>query len=256
MKKVFLPLLVLILLVSVALSQEKPWAEWTKAEAEKILDHSAWGQTQIDTDVSEMLYSPTASPAAGGNAASSRSEALRGATDRQQINSSRIAQGATNQAIAVNYHIRLLSAKPVRQAFMRVIELTQTKRDEELLQGLRAFVQRDFKDFIVVAVTVDASDGRFSAPVLQQFSASTVGTLKNKTYLERKDGKRVFLMNYSAPIADGLGAKFIFPRIVDEKTFLTADSGYFRFYSEVNNQIKLNVTFKMADLMYNGRLEF
>jgi hypothetical protein len=256
MKKVFLPLLVLILLVSVALSQEKPWAEWTKAEAEKILNHSAWGQTQIDTDVSEMTYSPTASPAGGGNAAGSRSEAMRGATDRQQINSSRIAQGATNQAIAVNYHIRLLSAKPVRQAFMRVIELTQVKPDEELLQGLRAFVQRDFKDFIVIAVTVDATDTRFSAPVLQQFAAAGAGTLKNNTYLERKDGKRVFLMNYSAPIADGLGAKFIFPRIVDEKTFLTADSGYFRFYSEVNKQIKLNVTFKMSDLMYNGQLEF
>jgi hypothetical protein len=256
MKRTLLPLLLIVFLVTAAVSQEKPWAEWTKAEADKMLNHSAWGQTQIDTDVSEMTYSPTSSPTSGGSAASSRSEAMRGSTDRQQVNSSRIAQGATNQAIAVNYHIRLLSAKPVRQAFMRVIELTQVKRDEELLQGLRSFVDRDFKDFIVVAVSVDATDARFSAPVVQQFAAAATGTLKNKTYLERKDGKRSFLMNYSAPIADGLGAKFIFPRIVDEKTFLTADSGYFRFYSEVNNQIKLNVTFKMSDLMYNGKLEY
>jgi hypothetical protein len=256
MKKLFLTVTTLILLVSVVVSQEKPWAGWTKAEAEKILNHSAWGQTQTDTDVSEMMYSPTASPAGGGNPANGRSEATRGTTDRQQINSSRISQGATNQAVAVNYHVRLLSAKPVRQAFMRVIELTQAKRDEELLQGLRAFVERDFKDFIVVAVTVDATDPRYSAPVMQQLSSAAAGTLKNKTYLERKDGKRVFLMNYSPPIADGLGAKFIFPRIVDEKTFLTADSGYFRFYSEVNNQIKLNVIFKMSDLMYDGHLEY
>lgn len=256
MKKLFFIAVTLTLLVSVALSNEKPWAEWSRAEAEKILNHSAWGQTQTDTDTSEMLYSPTASPTGGGSAASSRSEAIRGATDRQSINSSRIAQGATNQAVAVNYHIRLLSAKPVRQAFMRMIELTQPKRDEELLQGLRAFVQRDFSDFIVVAVTIDATDARFSAPVLATFSTATIGTLKNKTYLERKDGKRVFLMDYRPPISDGLGAKFIFPRIVDEKKFLKADSGTFRFYSEVTAQIKLNVTYKMADLMYNGQLEY
>jgi len=45
MKKLFLSLLSTILLVSVAASQEKPWAEWTKPEADKILNHSAWGQT-------------------------------------------------------------------------------------------------------------------------------------------------------------------------------------------------------------------
>jgi len=256
MKKLFLPLTAMTLVVSVAASQEKPWAQWSKAEAEKILNRSAWAQTQTDTDTSEMLYSPTSSSGSGGNPAGGRSEAIRGATDRQSVNSSRVTQGATNQAIAVNYHIRLLSAKPVRQAFMRVIELTQKTPDEELLSGLRSFVQRDFNDFIVVAVTFDSGDARFSGPVLQAFSSATVGTLKNQTYLERKDGKRVFLMNYHAPINDGLGAKFIFPRLVDQQKFLTLDSGSFRFFGEVNPDIKLNVTFKMAEMMYNGQLEY
>jgi hypothetical protein len=66
----------------------------------------------------------------------------------------------------------------------------------------------------------------------------------------------VFLKEYHAPINDGLGAKFIFPRIVDEKKFITADSGMFRFYSEVTNQLKLNVSFKTSELMYNGQLEY
>src|SRR5215211_3446622 len=238
---------------SLAFAQEKPWSEWTRAEAEKILNHSAWGQTQTETDTTEMVYTPTTQGASTG---STRSENVRGLTDRKAINNSRVTQGATNQAISVNYHVRLLSATPVRQAFMRVMELTQKNLDRETLHGLKSFVERDFSEYIVVAVTFDSTDGRFSGPALQAFASATLGTLKNKTYLERKDGKRLFLMDYRTPINDGLGAKFIFPRVVDERNFLNAESGSFRFYSEVSNQIKLNVTFRMSELMYNGQLEY
>ena len=253
MKKLFLPLVTLLLVVSIAASQQKPWNEWTKAEADKILNHSAWGQTQTETDTTEMVYTPTTQ---GGNSTSTRSEAIRGTTDRQSINNNRASQGATNQPISVNYHVRLMSARPVRQAIMRVIELGETKPDPQLLKGLRSFVDRDFSEYIVVAVAFDSTDGRYSGPVLQAFSSATVGTLKNRTYLERRDGKRLFLMDYQNPINDGLGAKFIFPRVVDERNFLSAESGSVRFYSEVNNQIKLNVTFKLADMMYEGQLEY
>lgn len=236
MKKLFLTMLTTILLVSIGVSQQKPWAEWTKEEAEKILNHSAWGHTQVETDTSEMVYRPTTQ---GGG-----------------LSSSRVTQGANNQAISVNYHVRLLSAKPIRQAFMRHFELTQKNPNPELLKGLRMFVDRDFSDYIAIAVTYDSTDGRYSGPALQAFASSTAGTLKNKTYLERKDGKRLYLMEYHPPINDGLGAKFVFPRLVDEQKFLTADSGTVRFFSEVSSQIKLNVTFKLAEMMYNGELEY
>ena len=243
----------LLIVVAVLVFQEKPWSEWTKAEAEKILNDSAWGHVQTETDTSEMVYTPTTQ---SGNIASTRSETIRGATERQSVNNSRAAQGATNQAVSVNYYVRLLSARPVRQAFMRVITLAQKTPDRELLKGLQSFVDRDFSEYIVVAVSFDSTDGRYSGPVLQSFASATLGTLKNKTYLERKDGKRLFLTDYQAPINDGLGAKFIFPRMVDERNFLNAESGSVRFISEVGNQIKLNVTFKMSDMMYQGRLEY
>jgi len=253
MKKMIFALLLTVLLLGAGSAQEKPWTEWTKAEAEKILNNSGWGHIQTDTDTSEMMYSPTSQ---GGGGTSTRSNVMGTTTDRQSVNNSRVAQGAKNQAISVNYRVRLLSARPVRQAFMRVIELTQKTPDKELLDGLQSFVQRDFSDFIVVAVAFDSTDGRFSGPALQAFASGALATLKTNTYLERKDGKRIFLLNYHAPINDGLGAKFIFPRIVDEKKFLNADSGSVRFYSEVTNQIKLNVSFKVSDMMYNGQLEY
>lgn len=242
-------LVVILILVCLAAPQEKPWTEWTKAEADKILNHSPWGQTQTETDTSEMVYSPTTQ---GGGLPSARSTT----TDRQAVNNNRISQGANNQAISVNYYIRLLSAKPVRQAVMRVVELTQKTPDPQLLRGLSSFVERDFSDYIVVSVAFDSTDGRYSGPALQAFSSATLGTLKNNTYLERKDGKRLYLMEYHTPIADGLGAKFIFPRLADETLFLKPDSGSVRFFSEVNRQLKLNVTFKLSEMMYDGRLEY
>ena len=245
---------ILLLCVSISVSQTKPWAEWTRVEAEQVLNNSAWGQTQTETDTSEMVYTPTT--AGGTPSGSTRSENIRGLTDRQSVNNSRVAQGATNQPISVNYHVRLLSARPVRLAFMRFMELTQKNLDPEIHKGLRMFAERDFSEYIVVAVTFDSTDGRFSGPALQAFSAATAGTLKNKTYLERKDGKRLFLMEYRSPINDGLGAKFIFPRLVDEVNFLNAESGTVRFFSEVSNQIKLNVTFRLSEMKYDGQLEY
>ena len=81
-------------------------------------------------------------------------------------------------------------------------------------------------------------------------------TLKNNTYLERNDGKRIFLLDYRAPVEDGIGARFVFPRIVDGRAFLNGESGDVRLYAEVGANVKLNLRFKVADMVYQGKLEY
>jgi hypothetical protein len=251
MKRLLSVLLLPALIVSAGFAQEKDWQKWSKADAEKILNNSGWSQIQSETDTTEMTYSPTSS----GRSSIGTTNNARRTTDQQSINNNRADRGATNQPVSVNYHVRLLSAKPVRQAFMRSISIEQ-KTDPEVLEGMKAFVARDFKDFIVVAVTFDSPDSRFSGPALQAFATVRVGTLKNVTYLERKDGKRIQPIAYYPPINDGLGAKFVVPRNVDEQPFISLSSGNFRFYCELTSQIKLNVTYKISDLTYNGVLEY
>jgi hypothetical protein len=241
-----------VLLVSFATVIGQREKQWSKDEAQKILYQSPWSQTQVDTDVSELFYSPTRA----GTASIARTGVTRSTNEQQSINNDRADRGATNQAVFVNYRVRLLSARPVRQAFKRVIEMTQNTENPELREGLEAFVKRDFSRFIVIAITFDSLDSRFSGPVLQAFNSAGLMTFRNKAYLERKDGKRVFVMEYHAPINDGLGAKFVFPRSVDERSFIEPDSGSFRFYCELNSQIKINVSFKVRDLLYEGRLEY
>jgi len=145
---------------------------------------------------------------------------------------------------------------PVRQAFARMIFLSQPKVDNQLLTQLQAFVNRDFSPFIVIAVEVESSDSRFSGPIKQILNSTTAGVLKNKAYIERPDGKRLFLIDYKPPIEDGLGAKFIFPRQVNGEPFLTADSETVRFVAEFNESFKLNMRFKLADMVYQGKLEY
>ena len=235
MRKFAILLCCLSTLIGVGSAQKKfkPWTEWSEKDCKKILEDSPWSQTQTETDTSEMFFSPTTQSGAGSSPA-------------------RNERGALNQATNINYRIRFLSAKPVRQALAKAIAAKQP----ELADSLKTFVDRDFSEHIVVAVTFDATDQRFSGPAMQVFNSVNTGLIKNNTYLEVKGGRRLFLQQYQPPTKDGLGAKFVFPRIFEEKVFITPESGDLRFYSELSNNLKLNMRFKVSDMMYEGKLEY
>jgi len=233
MKKLAITLVFVFAFVIVTGAQKKtkPWDEWNEKEVQKMLNESPWGQTQAETNTSEMFYSPTS---------------------QTVPNASRSAEGAYNQATNLNFRIRLLSAKPIRQAFARGVAM----KNPQLMDKLRAFADQKSDQWIVVAVDYDSTDQRSSGKAMQTFNSAVTSALKNNTYLETKDGKRVFLHEYMAPIKDGMGAKFVFPRTIDEKPFVNSESGYLRFYSEMGSNIKLNMRFKIADMMYDGNLEY
>jgi hypothetical protein len=245
--------IILFALPIIGLAQKKnySWMELPKKDAERMLANSPWSQTQIDTDVSEQFYSPTRPGTSLG-----QSSASRGSTSSQQsINNNRSERGALNEAVSVSYRISFLSSRPVRQALAKMILSAETEPSDQLIKSLQAFVERDFSPYIAIAVVVSSSDGRLSGPVMQEINSATTGTLKNKAFLERQDGKRLFLQEYHPPILDNLGAKFIFPRVVDGEPFLNNSSGTVRFYAEFAD-FKLNMRFKVADMIYDQKLEY
>lgn len=240
MKKGVSWVVVLLLITAVAIGQKKAqsWREWSKKDAEKVLNNSAWGQLQVDTDLSEMFYTPTTDSRRAPNA------------------NSRLEQGATNQETSVTYGIRFFSARPVRQAFIRMIQLQQKNLEADVIERMNSFAELPSAGSIIIAVTIEGTDKRSLGKVMQIVSSAATGTLKNTTYLERNDGKRVFLDEYVPPGKDGFGARFIFPRMVDERLFLTPETHDVRFYSEFGTAIKLNMRFKIADMMVDGKLEY
>lgn len=247
-------LLLVILSSSVVIPQWRPgpWVEMPRRNAEKLVSDSPWAQTQVDTDVSEMFFSPTRA----GTASSGRSTAASPPGSQSSINNKRADRGAVNQAVEIRYRICFLSARPVREAFAKLVLLSQRNPDNDLRQRLQSFVKRDFSSYIVIAVTIDSNDNRFLGPVMQQVNSATTGTLKNKVYLERPDGKRLFLSDYHAPVADGLGAKFIFPRRMNGENFLDIKSHSVRFVAEFSDNVKLNMRFKVSEMVYDQKLEY
>jgi hypothetical protein len=247
----FLAALALLLTLITAAAQEKgkAWSEWSKKDAEKMLNDSPWGQTQTDTDVSQMFYSPTNDPRLTGVRSTSTTD-------------SRISEGATNQAVNVKFHVRFFSARPIRQALVRMMELQQ-KPSPEVAAKLTSFAEMQSPDSVIVTVVFESNDQRFSGAAMQAFNSSTTGTLKNSAYLERNDGKRLFLEEYVPPGKDGFGARFIFLRELDGQPFVTADTKEIRFYAEFPkaksadaNGMKIDRRFKIAEMMYQGQVEY
>jgi len=241
---------VLILLVlaviagdtAIGQKQSKSWKEWSKTDADKILTDSPWSHPQVDTDLSEMFFQPTTDGRTSGGRAPNAN--------------SRLEQGATNQATSVTYGIRFFSARPVRQAFMRIIQLQRKDLEPDVIARMNNFAELSANDSIIIAVTVEGTDKRSLGKVMQIIESAATGTLKNTTYLERNDGKRLFLQEYVPPGKDGFGARFIFQRMVDERPFLTTDFNDVRFVSEFGTAVKLNMRFKVSDMMVDGKLEY
>jgi len=248
MTKRFSVVLMLLVLAAVAVEtvtgqkQPKSWKEWSKKDAEKMLSDSPWAHLQVDTDLSEMFYQPTTDARTSGGRAPNAN--------------SRLEQGATNQETKLTFGIRFFSARPVRQAFIRMIQLQKKDLEPDVVDRMNKYAELPSADSIIIAVTIEGTDKRSLGKAMQVIESAATGTLKNTTYLERNDGKRVFLEEYLPPGKDGFGARFIFPRIVDERPFLSTDFNDVRFVSEFGTSIKLNMRFKVSDMMLDGKLEY
>ena len=246
MKTLVLIYLVVVCACGTCFAQKtKPWTEWSERDAEKILNDSAWGQTQTEET----------SPQASQTSAVSSTTAARERTVRDAGAAASSAQSGESKApTTVHYRVRLLTAKPIRAAFVRMIELQGASA--ERVAELRPFVDRDFGDYIVVTLSLDGNDRKLMMPVQQALTSGDAAILKETTFLERKDGTRVPLSQYRPPGQDGLGAKFVFPRTVDGKPFIDAGSGEVRFGTELAKGVKIVRRFKISEMMYDGKLEF
>lgn len=247
MKKfVFSCSLLITLAFTVSAQKTKPWTEWSQKDAEKVWNDSGWAQTQTEGGGTE----DAAQTSAITSTTAARDSQVRSASAAAKAGES----GDKKEAAAIHYRVRLLTAKPIRAAFVRLVEL-QGAPAERVTQ-LRSFVDRDFGDYIVVTISADGTDQKRKMAVAQMLTSADLNALKDVTYLERKDGKRVQLIDYRAPIQDGLGAKLVFPRTLEGKPFIEPNSGELRFNLELGKTAKINRRFKVADMMYDGKLEF
>jgi hypothetical protein len=240
-----------------AQKQTKPWKEWTRKEAEKILNDSPWSQTQTETE-------------------SAPEETTKSFGDTRGRES-----GITNVTApsTIKFHVRFFSARPIRQGYVRMLELSDKPPDEAMSQKLDAWANLRADDQIIVSVAYEGSSRTSIAGLARALTSAATDTFKNGVYLERKDGKRIYMTEYVPPSKDVFGARFRFPRTLDGQPFLTSDGTVVRFHAELqarapetsanatpstaaatsgsySAKFKIDVKFKVAEMIYDGDLEY
>jgi hypothetical protein len=216
--------------------EKKTATDWNDKDAQRILSESPWARTQVFTSAATLFRSPvTEGPQRPGSTAS----------------------GVAN-ATHINFHVRFFSARPIRQALARQFMLKQKQPlSDAQVTAVKSFTSGEFREYIVITVTCDSTEAGANVREAHGLLMSRgTADLKNSTYLEIKGGKRIFLQEYQRPQQDGYGARFVFPRLVDGKPFITPESEEIHFYTELNSDYRLDRRFKVKEMMYEGKLEY
>jgi hypothetical protein len=163
---------------------DKPFRKWTLEEALGVLTNSPWAKQETYTRV-----------VAG------------------------IGSGISGEKEIYNtFFVRFLSARPIREAYARVIQIQSSydrlnredkkKLDADLESGLHA----DFNRWIVVTLGFRSNDPNVEMQVKQFLQVQTTETMKSRAFISTTHISRLDLAAYYPPREDIVGAKFVFPR--------------------------------------------
>jgi len=155
-----------------------------------------------------------------------------------------------------DFHYRLLSARPVRMGFARMILGRNASPNPDLKTQLQSFIDRNFDDWIVVSVDYEVREGRNPVPLKEAFSGATAIKLRNRVYLEIDGKMRIPMAQYIAPAEDGLGAKFIFPRHENGVALIQPGAREIRFQAVITDLIQLEAKYKLKEMSHEGRIEY
>ena len=239
-------------------AQEQPWskpmAEWTREDAQKVLNASPWTRSQTIKVQQRKSGRIAGAPNPIG-------------PDGNPMPLPTVANTATSggaQApVDYTFTMRLRSALPVRQALARLMQLDAAKlKDKE-----RAAHETRIKgtldcpacaDNYVVTLSSRSEESQGSDPVYSAFAGARLDDIKRFVYLANDRGDQRALVHFVPPRSPGEEAVFFFPRAgADGAPLLTPRSRELRFNvtdNQVNNIV--NFAVDVSKLIVDGVVEF
>ncbi len=228
--KLLFPILLLVWWASPADIQrtlQRPFEQWTEEQAVELLNDSPWAKQATFTRLIEGVGS-----------------GVRG-----------------EKEILSTYYVRLLSAKPVRQALAR---LEQIKRGYEKMDDrdkasfdemIRPGLELDMSRWMVVSVNFRSNDPERENRLARFFETETTESLRNNAFLATAKVSQVRLAAYHPPAGDGLGARFVFPRTVDGQEIVSGPQDTLVFELDLpRGESALIVNFPLAAMHLEGEL--
>jgi hypothetical protein len=235
---------------------DKPFQNWSKSDATKIVSDSGWAQTY-------QSIAGSSSALAQQIARESTQTANRGGGNPRSVERNLGPPPVV---------IRLHSALPVRQALIRLQQIgagydkMSGDKKAEFDASTKGFLECAIcKNYYVVTLTqfTDASNQRVEEAIFQRF---TLNDVKDNVYLINDKGEKRELVQFTPPKGAGDSAIFFFARKdAQGNQFLTPDNKEFKFVFKDDfltsrnpyaGLIPRNFEFKVSKITVSENLEF
>jgi hypothetical protein len=212
---------------------KKPPSSWSRGDTLRLLTDSPWARTQSITTVDDRANRPSVTPS----------------LNRPDLE---LSPGE------IRFRIRLITAKPVREALGRYADQIEDERGRYEIRDLSEMLaSEDHGDLVIVMVTFDTVAVNSQVDEIQAaLETGDTEKLKPETSLELqgKPVKEIELQEYKSwGRRSGL---FKFPRTLDGKPWLSGEVAEFRFRTKLGKSAPVVATFKTKEMMYAGSLEY
>lgn len=223
----------------------KPFHRWTRSETVKLFStDSPWVRVESFGSQTEGEH---------GN----------GVPDARTATQTEVVPGVLGLNVT-NYvfTVRLLSAQPVREAYVRLLQLMNhydtlpPARQKELDSKQAGFVHADVDDEVVITLAYTTNNPEASRNLRIFFATATTATLSQSAYLFTSRAGRLNLEKYLPP-QGAFGARFIFPRSFHGEPIAGPQDDEFRFQVTIP-QVDQDVLaeFKPSDMTYKGQFSY
>jgi hypothetical protein len=226
---VLLPILLLALVPTILgkdFWKEKSYKEWSEKECNEMLQNSPWARDF--TQQSEMPILQR-----GGRTLSD------------------------DKPPYLKYQIQFRSALPVRQAIIRMAQITQKydalkpEQKQQFDKQAESFLAQDMSKMVIVYITYETNQPNVYLDETHDLKSMTTDILKNIVYLYGSGGDRVPLAQFVAPQGGQRSFQFYFPRQYNGKEILGPED------KALNLEFgSIYMGFKTDKMQLNGKVEY
>jgi len=244
-------------LASFVLAQDlipaRPFEQWTKEDAKKILNDSPWAIMQ---EV-RIKYAGESRPVAGGP------QPLSGTTNRTEQNT--INSAGAEPPVDFQFTLRLRSSVPIRQALVRLKQI-EAKYDKLSDKDRVAFDAKTkglldcpaCADNYVITLSSKSVQNPGADAVYSVMKGGRLEDLKRYIYIANERGERRSLIHFIPPKVPGDEATFFFSRLDDSGLPLLTPENKELVFNVTNNEVNIVTNFKLdvSKLVMKGKVEF
>ena len=206
---------------------DKHYSKWTLAETVALLNNSPWARQETFTRI------------VGG-----------------------IGSGVSGEKeIYSTFFVRFLSARPVREALARALQikagydgLSEPQR-RRIDLGLAGGLALDVSRWIVVAVSFRSNDANLESMVRRSLELESQDSMQTRAFLSTARHPQIQLKAFFPPADDLIGAKFVFPRMLDDEPAISEEDKELTFELDLPSfDPDLRIHFTVPEMIVGGAL--